>query len=343
MIQRSPPFQRPLLPISVAVRQLLMLLPVRSPSWIVAPAPSFWATASGLPTIPDPREGRTASLRKASITQPAGGRLPGRRDAHAAGRAGNLQAAFGDASHPMLPGLAEPQEGVERGWFRVAPDGPPNFSTILASAAELAAGMAYLHSQGMVHGDLSSGAARPCMHASQRSAEPCLRLHVHDPGLRCSSIVQCVFSLGCFGATQSDTSPIGRGCVPASAGNVLLMSSPASAHGFSLKVTDFGLARQMDLNSRIQTQTSGTVGYMAVEVRPCPCMCRHELPCAAVSARPSRPRVACWHARAVAPLSVLRGCQLRGRQLVRRVRVLLCAAGAQRGHRQQGEHAPHTT
>ena len=44
------------------------------------------------------------------------------------------------------------------------------------------------------------------------------------------------------------------------------MSSAANTHGFKVKVTDFGLARQMDFNSRIQTQTSGTVGYMAVEV-----------------------------------------------------------------------------
>ena len=50
------------------------------------------------------------------------------------------------------------------------------------------------------------------------------------------------------------------------AGNVLLTSSPDSAHGFVAKIGDLGLSRQMEIQSRIQTQTSGTVTYMAPEV-----------------------------------------------------------------------------
>ena len=50
------------------------------------------------------------------------------------------------------------------------------------------------------------------------------------------------------------------------AGNVLLTSAAGSAHGFSAKIGDLGLSRQMEIQSRIQTQTSGTVTYMAPEV-----------------------------------------------------------------------------
>jgi serine/threonine protein kinase len=50
------------------------------------------------------------------------------------------------------------------------------------------------------------------------------------------------------------------------AGNVLLSSSPDSAHGFSVKISDFGLSRKMDIQSRIETKTTGTVNYMPPEV-----------------------------------------------------------------------------
>jgi hypothetical protein len=73
----------------------------------------------------------------------------------------------------------------------------------------------------------------------------------------------------------------------ARAGNVLLTSSPAAAHGFRAKVSDFGLARQMDINSRIQTQTSGTVSYMALEVT-CRCASR-PLKTLCLASCPSKP------------------------------------------------------
>lgn len=49
-------------------------------------------------------------------------------------------------------------------------------------------------------------------------------------------------------------------------GNVLLASSPESPHGFCVKISDFGLARKMDIQSRIETKTTGTVSYMPPEV-----------------------------------------------------------------------------
>ena len=36
-------------------------------------------------------------------------------------------------------------------------------------------------------------------------------------------------------------------------------------HGFSAKVSDFGLAREMDIQSKIATNTTGTVTYMPPE------------------------------------------------------------------------------
>ena len=48
-------------------------------------------------------------------------------------------------------------------------------------------------------------------------------------------------------------------------GNILLASSSAESHGFCAKVSDFGLAREMDIQSRIATQTTGTVTYMPPE------------------------------------------------------------------------------
>ena len=36
-------------------------------------------------------------------------------------------------------------------------------------------------------------------------------------------------------------------------------------HGFSAKVSDFGMAREMDIQSKIATNTTGTVTYMPPE------------------------------------------------------------------------------
>ena len=36
-------------------------------------------------------------------------------------------------------------------------EGPPNMDMILATAEEVASGMAFLHSQGIIHGDLTGG------------------------------------------------------------------------------------------------------------------------------------------------------------------------------------------
>ena len=46
-------------------------------------------------------------------------------------------------------------------------------------------------------------------------------------------------------------------CVMCVAGNVLLAASPEAPHGFRAKVCDFGMARRMDVASRIDTRTYG--------------------------------------------------------------------------------------
>jgi hypothetical protein len=45
---------------------------------------------------------------------------------------------------------------VVRGLFR-AGGGRPNWAMLLATAAEIASGMEFLHGRGLVHGDLSGG------------------------------------------------------------------------------------------------------------------------------------------------------------------------------------------
>ena len=53
------------------------------------------------------------------------------------------------------------QDAVTCGWFRAGPDnsGGPNLPVVAATISEIALGMEFLHSQGIVHGDLSSGAS----------------------------------------------------------------------------------------------------------------------------------------------------------------------------------------
>jgi tRNA A-37 threonylcarbamoyl transferase component Bud32 len=51
------------------------------------------------------------------------------------------------------------QDAVERGWLRESRScvsGPVNLLAVLATAAEIASGMALLHSNGIIHGDLSA-------------------------------------------------------------------------------------------------------------------------------------------------------------------------------------------
>lgn len=57
-------------------------------------------------------------------------------------------------------------------------------------------------------------------------------------------------------------------------------------HGFSAKVSDFGMAREMDIQSKIATATTGTVTYMPPEtiadgivskVRPCSAWHTHHI------------------------------------------------------------------
>ncbi|BDA44193.1 probable serine/threonine-protein kinase STY13 at C-terminar half [Coccomyxa sp. Obi] len=51
-----------------------------------------------------------------------------------------------------------------------------------------------------------------------------------------------------------------------SSGNVLLTSCTSNPHGFCAKVSDFGLARDMEVVSRVETKTTGTVTHMPPEV-----------------------------------------------------------------------------
>ena len=122
----------------------------------------------------------------------------------------NLRKDFHDSSEvmskwhrPKFNKLFCVQEASDKGFFR--PNGVPDFTYILAAAADIAAGMAFLHSKGVAHGDLTGG-------------------------------------------------------------NVLLASDKSSPSGVVAKVADFGLARAMDVKSKIETRTYGTVTHMPPEL-----------------------------------------------------------------------------
>ena len=95
------------------------------------------------------------------------------------------------------------QEASDKGFFR--PNGERKFGYILTAAADIAAGMAFLHARGVVHGDLTGG-------------------------------------------------------------NVLLATDTSSPNGVVAKVADFGLARAMEVQSKIETRTYGTVTHMPPEL-----------------------------------------------------------------------------
>ena len=50
------------------------------------------------------------------------------------------------------------------------------------------------------------------------------------------------------------------------AGNVLLCSNPQQPHGFSAKISDFGLSRNLSIQSKIETRTYGTITHMPLEL-----------------------------------------------------------------------------
>ena len=78
---------------------------------------------------------------------------------------------FTSSRAPILPGgpdraLAAWQDAIIGGWFRAEPGGTANVMTVLATAMEIASGMAFLHSRDIVHGDLSSGGLPGCPNGS---------------------------------------------------------------------------------------------------------------------------------------------------------------------------------
>ncbi len=50
------------------------------------------------------------------------------------------------------------------------------------------------------------------------------------------------------------------------AGNVLLTSCDDVPHGFHAKISDFGLARTLNVQSKIETRTYGTITHMPLEL-----------------------------------------------------------------------------
>ena len=84
-----------------------------------------------------------------------------------------MQAVLSSSGSAGIPCMAQPklhtcpccvaQEAVDKGWFRKEREltrpgsAIPNTETILATALDIAEGVAFLHAQGVVHGDLTGG------------------------------------------------------------------------------------------------------------------------------------------------------------------------------------------
>lgn len=130
---------------------------------------------------------------------------------------------------------------------------------VLHTALEIVQGMAYMHSQEVLHCDLSRG--KP----------PITCKHCIASGIDIKTVVQhCInFSVSVFHAA-----------------NVLLKSSPSAKHGFTVRIADFGLSRMADDDQEPDNMTgtpmykspeslnSGTFSKVIQHVAgtPCPCL-----------------------------------------------------------------------
>lgn len=184
-----------------------------------------------------------------------------------------------------------PQTAIERGLLRAdanRSDSPPNLPLVLSLAAQIAEGMAFLHARDVLHGDLCGGAAHEvlsmfvlllCLLAADGGARACI-----ENFCRCvASRVDPLWSALCYGAsvlsvgsggvsaqsvashcTQGNCTRVLRGL----ADKVLLASAPEDGPGaLRAKVADFGMAREMQMQSKHQTRTYGTITHMAPGAR----------------------------------------------------------------------------
>ena len=177
---------------------------------------------------------------------------------------------------------------MDKGWFRERPtiDDPPCLPIILETGQEIASAMAYLHGQGIIHGDLTGG-ARCCMllwlfscflavllACMNRRAHACIMsvsrmMPAHHVDTSAHACILCMHHSQGAGSRQGTCMQRQRSpqhAVCCRAGNVLLRSASGSAHGFAAKVADFGLARDFSIISRLETRTYGTMTHMAPEV-----------------------------------------------------------------------------
>lgn len=119
------------------------------------------------------------------------------------------------------------QDAIDKGWLRQEEEegGAPDLLTVILTAHEIAAGMHYLHQQGIVHGDLSA----------------------------------FNIMLTSAGGGPGETTGAAAGAA-------------AAGRSFTAKVADFGLARDLGINSRVHTKTYGTITHMAPEMLEVGCL-----------------------------------------------------------------------
>jgi serine/threonine protein kinase len=160
---------------------------------------------------------------------------------------------------------------VDRGWLRQGRvlDGPVHLPAVVATAAEIASGVAFLHARGIVHGDLSpyNILLRRCalQGVPQGCAPPPPHTHTHT--------VLCGAWRARPACFQRDQTPPQRPashvrtCTHPPTRGTRRSTDAAAAlggRGWVAKIADLGLARVMNTASKVHTKT-----YGAYRVRAC--------------------------------------------------------------------------
>jgi serine/threonine protein kinase len=134
-------------------------------------------------------------------------------------------------------------------------DGAPDEFKILCLLRDVAAGLAYLHTQNILHADLKVAAAPGSPGPPRRAAQRGQRLTCQHgaPAGRPARVP----------TLRAPPLPLSR----PQAGNVLLASNASSPVGMTAKISDFGLSRALGAGQTHQsTRTVGTVTHVPPEL-----------------------------------------------------------------------------
>jgi serine/threonine protein kinase len=163
-------------------------------------------------------------------------------------------------THPPTP-LMPPQDAIDRGALMTEPcraSGGPFLPAILATALEVASGMAALHRQDTVHGDLSAFNILLSSTPSSPAA------YAATPGYHTREQP----SHGASGTNMArDPSNASGSGTPWPAGTALGQDRPLpDDRGYSALVADFGFSRRLNHTALVHASSYGTITHMPPEL-----------------------------------------------------------------------------